>query len=72
MAQTKEKQTAVIRLPLNRNQKEDVYVAVNGHAYLIQRGQEVTVPIAVAKVLEQKEAMLQTAFDYEQSVAAKQ
>ncbi len=31
---------------------EDVFVAINGKSYLIQRGVEVEVPISVAKVLQ--------------------
>ncbi len=65
-------QTQTIRLPLDRNHKEDVFVAVNGQTYLIQRGHEVTVPVAVVQVLKNKEAMLQTALNYEQAVTAKQ
>ena len=32
--------------------KDDVFVAVNGESYLIQRGVEVEVPRSVAEVLE--------------------
>jgi len=35
--------------------KDDVYVAVNGTAYLIKRGVEVEVPASVAHVLENSE-----------------
>jgi hypothetical protein len=34
------------------NERKDVYVGVNGVGYMIRRGQNVDVPIPVAKVLE--------------------
>ena len=36
----------------NHDYREDVYVAVNGERYLIQRGVEVEVPDYIAEVLE--------------------
>ena len=36
----------------NHDYKDDVFVAVNGERYLIQRGVEVEVPDYIAKVLE--------------------
>ncbi len=61
---TKEK-TVKIRLPLSRNEKDDVYVGVNGNTYLIKRGEDVTVPVSVAEVLRHKEEMLDIAMAYE-------
>ena len=40
-----------IRLPLTREEKDDVYVCVNGKSYLIKRGKEVEVPASVAEAL---------------------
>lgn len=54
-----------IRIPLTRNEKNDVYVAVNGRSYLIKRGETVEVPEAVAEVLKLKEDMLAEAMEYE-------
>lgn len=36
----------------NHDYKDDVFVAVNGERYLIQRGVEVEVPDYIAEVLE--------------------
>lgn len=64
-----EKKT-VIRLPLDRENKEDVFVGINGRTWLIKRGVSVEVPEAVALVLEQSERMLQEAMDFEVQAAA--
>ena len=66
---TKEK-TVKIRLPLTRNEKDDVYVGVNGNTYLIKRGEDVTVPVSVAEVLRHKEEMLDFAMAYEAQASA--
>lgn len=58
-----------IRLPLTRELKDDVFVGVNGKTYLIKRGEEVAVPVSVAKVLERKEAMLSVAMEFEAQAA---
>jgi len=53
-----EKDTVVIRLfKDNQKYKEPVFVAVNGEAYLVQRGVDVEVPKAVAEVLQHSEEM---------------
>ena len=44
-----------------KNYSEDVFVGINGRSYLIQRGVEVSVPYAVARVLEDSEQMEQMA-----------
>ena len=54
-----------IRIPLTRNEKDAVYVAVNGRSYLIKRGETVEVPEAVAEVLKLKEEMLAEAMEFE-------
>lgn len=62
--------TVKIKLPLTRNEKEDVYVGINGHSWLIERGKEVEVPWNVAKVLERQEKMLSQALEFEEKAAA--
>lgn len=59
-----------IRLPLTRNEKEDVFVGLNGKTYLIKRGVDVEVPVGVAEILERKEKMLEIAMEYETAAAA--
>lgn len=59
-----------IKLPLTRGEKDDVFVGVNGKTYLIKRGEEVSVPRCVAKVLERKERMLALAMEFEALAAA--
>lgn len=54
-----------IKMPLSRNEKDDVYVGVNGKSWVIQRGQEVEVPWYVARVLERQEMMLSEAIRFE-------
>ena len=58
-----------IKLPKTRNEKDDVYVAVNGQSYLIKRGEYVEVPASVAEVLENREKMLSEAMEFESQVA---
>lgn len=64
------KKTVKIKLPLTRNEKDDVYVAVNGKSYLIKRGETVEVPAGVAEVLQHKEEMLAQAMEFEAQAAA--
>lgn len=58
-----------IKLPISRNEKEDVYVGINGKTYLIKRGVDVEVPENVVKILERKEKMLEIAMAYEASAS---
>ena len=60
----------LIKLPLTRRQKDDVFVGINGRTFLIQRGVEVSVPWNVAKILERKEKVLSRAMAYEDAAAA--
>ena len=41
----------------NGRYKDDLFVARNGHNYVIQRGVEVEVPEGIAMIIEQSEAM---------------
>lgn len=54
-----------IKIPLTRNEKDDVYVALNGKAYQIKRGVEVRVPRGVAEILQNSEQMLREAIEFE-------
>lgn len=54
-----------IKIPLTRTEKDDVYVALNGKAYQIQRGVEVRVPRGVAEILQNSEQMLREAIEFE-------
>jgi len=58
-----------IKMPLTRNEREDVFVGLNGRTYLIKRGEAVTVPAGVAKILERREKMLSLAMDFERTAA---
>lgn len=63
--------TVIIRLPLSRGEREDVYVAVNGRSYLIRRGEAVEVPASVAEVLARRERMLEESMRYEAEAASR-
>lgn len=58
-----------IRIPLTRDQKDDVYVGLNGVGYLIKRGPEVDVPAGVAEILQRSEEMLAQALEYEAGIS---
>lgn len=58
-----------IKIQKTRNEKDDVYVAVNGKSYLIKRGEYVDVPACVAEVLDNREKMLNQAMEFESQVA---
>lgn len=60
-----------LKLPLTRNDKDDVYVCVNGKSFQIKRGETVEVPEYVAEVLQNKEAMLAEAMLFEEQAAEK-
>lgn len=61
--------TVTIKLPLTRNEKEDVFVGVNGRTWQIQRGVEVELPWYAAKVLQRQEKMLSVAIAFEEKAA---
>ena len=61
--ETKEK-TVKITLPLPPiGEAKTQFVGVNGKTYLLEKGVEVEVPISVAEVLENSEAMKKEARD---------
>lgn len=57
-----------IRIPLTRENTEDVYVSVNERSWLIKRGEEVEVPECVAEVLRNQEIALEKAYNFENAV----
>ena len=59
-----------IRMPLTREEREDVFVGINGKSWLIKRGETVEVPWNVVKVLERQEKMLAQALEFENQAAA--
>lgn len=58
-----------IRLPLTREEREDVFVGINGKTWLIKRGEQVKVPAPVANVLARKEKCLAMAMEFEAQAA---
>lgn len=67
MAEAKEKMVK-IRLPLTKEQTDDVFVRVNTRTWLIQRGVEVEVPECVEEVLRNSENQMLEALAYENKV----
>lgn len=66
---TVEEERVTIRLPLSREERDDVYVGLNGKGYLIKRGVNVDVPAGVAEILRRREEMLETALAFEDDLA---
>ena len=64
-----EMKTVVVRLPLTRELREDVFVGINGKSWLIRRGETVEVPWNVAKVLSRREKCLAEAMEFEAQAA---
>lgn len=60
-----------IKLPLDRHNKEDYFVAINGYTFQIKRGVEVSVPKCVAEVIEQSEQMIMQAYAFEEEASKK-
>lgn len=60
-----------IKVPLTRTEKDDVYVALNGKSFQIQRGKEVRVPKGVAEILQHSEEMLREAIEFENAHISK-
>ena len=58
-----------IRMPLTREQREDVFVGINGKTWLIKRGEAVEAPTNVAKVLSRREKSLAKAMAFEAQAA---
>ena len=60
-----------IRIPKTKEEKEDVFVAVNNYTCIIKRGVEVEVPDYVAEVLRHQEEMLEEILLFEEQVQSK-
>ncbi len=58
-----------IKIPRERKDQEDKVVWVNNDRYIIKRGVPVEVPIAVAKVLDHEERMLDKIYEFESAHA---
>lgn len=72
MAEKKGDKPAMKKIRLFRDNgeyKDDLFVSVNGHSYLIKRGVEVEVPDYIAQVIEDAEAQNNKALEYMASVA---
>ena len=65
MTKKNEEKTVTIRIPIERDNKEDKVVWVNDRRFLIKRGVYVEVPAAVAEILDHEEEMLQQRYEYE-------
>lgn len=55
-----------IKLPLTKEQRDDVFVRVNQRTWLIKRGEYVKVPECVAEVLDHAEDALQEAILFQE------
>lgn len=72
MAETKGDKPKMKKIRLFRDNgeyKDDLFVSVNGHSFLIKRGVEVEVPDYIAQVIEDAEAQNNKALEYMASVA---
>lgn len=54
-----------VRIPITKDETDDVFVSVNNRTWLIQRGVEVEVPECVAKQLIHQQEMYEEAIRYE-------
>ena len=68
MAETQKEKMVKIRLPLTKEQTDDVFVRVNTRTWLIKRGVEVEVPECVEEVLRHSEEQMLEALEYERKV----
>ena len=64
-------ETVLIKLPRDRNDESDEVVWINEKRFQIKRGVPVEVPRAVAAALEEKEAMLEYIYDFEERAKSK-
>lgn len=55
-----------IKLPLTKEQRDDVFVRVNQRTWLIKRGEYVQVPECVQEVLEHAESAIEDSILYQQ------
>lgn len=62
-------QYVTIRLPRERKDQPDVWVAINERTWLIKRGVDVDVPYCVARALEDREKALETIYMFDEQNA---
>ncbi len=60
-----------IRLPLTRDNKDDVFIRVNQRTWLVKRGVTVELPECAVEVLENAERMQAEAYDFETKAQSK-
>jgi hypothetical protein len=60
-----QKNMVTINIPISRNNEGDVLVGLNGKTWLIKRGEDVKVPLGVAKIIRRSEKALAQAIAYE-------
>lgn len=70
-AKTKTEKRVKVTLPIIHEGDMVQYVAVNGKSYMIRRGEEVSVPEAVAEVLKNSERQKMEAMRYQQEAIRK-
>lgn len=68
---TNETKMVSIMIPKTRTEKDDVYVAVNGRAWLIKRGETVKVPDYVAEVINESNRQLAEAISFQEEAQEK-
>ncbi len=68
---TNETKMVSITIPKTRTEKDDVYVAVNGRAWLIKRGETVKVPDYVAEVIHESNRQLAEAISFQEKAQEK-
>ncbi len=61
---TETKTMVTVKLPRINPRDPDLYVAVNGEAYLIKRGESVQVPDYIKEVIDHSDEMANLAQDY--------
>lgn len=69
MAETKKQKLVKVKIPLTKTETEDVWLAINGRSYQIQRGVYVEVPEAVAELLENCDKQYSESVEFEANAA---
>lgn len=67
--QAPEEKLVTIRLPLTRENQQDVFVRVNHRTWLIKRGETVKVPECVVEVLENADRALMEGMEFQAKMA---
>lgn len=67
-AEVQEEKLVTLRLPLTRENNQDVFVRVNHRTWLIKRGETVQVPECVAEVLRNSETAMLEAIEFQTKV----